>query len=130
MRFSYKAINHEGKTISGFYEAPDRDSLIAALNKQGTRPILIKLDTSAAGKKGLGGIFRPKVKLKDLVIFNRQLSTLISAGVPLPRSLATLEAQTDNKYFKTVIGSLAKDIEAGLPLGDAFAKFPDVFSEV
>lgn len=130
MRFSYKAINHEGKTISGFYEAPDRDTLIATLNKQNIRPILIKLDTSAVGKKGLGNIFRPKVKLKDLVIFNRQLSTLISAGVPLPRSLATLGAQTNNKYFKTVIASLAKDIEAGLPLGDAFAKFPDVFSEV
>ena len=130
MRFSYKAVNHEGKTVSGIYDAPDRDSLIASLGKQNIRPILINIDTRAEKKSGLGGFFKPKVKLKDLVMFNRQLSTLISAGVPLPRSLATLQDQTNNAYFKHVIGSISKDIEAGLPLGDAFAKFPDVFSEV
>ncbi len=130
MRFSYKAVNHEGKTVNGIYEAPDRDALIAALGKQNIRPIVIKIDNTSDKKGGLNGFFRPKVKLKDLVTFNRQLSTLISAGVPLPRSLTTLQNQTTNAYFKQVIGSISKDIEAGLPLGDAFAKFPDVFSEV
>ena len=130
MRFTYKAVNHEGKTVTGVYEAPDREALMAALGKQNIRPILVKIDNSVAKKGGLADFFKPKVKLKDLVLFNRQLSTLISAGVPLPRSLATLQTQTDNSYFKEVIGSLSKDIEAGLPLGDAFAKFPDVFSEV
>jgi type IV pilus assembly protein PilC len=131
MRFSYKAVNHENKTISGVYDAPDRDSLIATLNKQNLRPILIKLDTATAERKsGLFDFFRPKVKLKDMVMFNRQLSTMISAGVPLPRALVTLQAQTESDYFKKVIGDLSKDIEAGLPLGDAFAKYPNVFSEV
>lgn len=130
MRFSYKALTRDGKTISGMYDAPDREALIAALTRQGARPILIKLDTSLAKKSGLGGIFRPKVSLRDLVIFTRQLSTLVSAGVPLPRSLSTLQQQAENKYFKDVIGNIAKDIEAGTSLGSAFAKFPDVFSEV
>lgn len=131
MRFSYKALNHDGKTISGVYEAPDRDALISAITKQGARPILIRLDTTSTAKKnGIATLLRPKVRLRDLVMFTRQLSTLVSAGVPLPRSLSTLQQQTTNTYFKKVIGSVAKDIESGIPLGDAFARFPDVFSEV
>jgi len=55
---------------------------------------------------------------------------MISAGVPLTRSLATMEMQTTNKYFKTVIASITKDVEGGQNLGDAFAKYPDVFSEI
>lgn len=131
MRFTYKAMTRDSRTVNGTYEAPNREALIAALNKQGLHPILIKASTGP-GKKasGLESIFRPKVKLRDLVIFTRQLSTLISAGVPLPRSLVTLQDQAENKYFKTVISSIAKDIEAGTSLGSAFAKFPDVFSEV
>lgn len=130
MKFSYKAVTHEGKSISGVYEAPDRDGLIAALARQGARPLTIKVDDSAGSKGGIANLFKPKVKLRDLVMFTRQLSTLVSAGVPLPRSLATLQEQAENKYFKQVIGDIQKDIEGGTSLGAAFAKFPGVFSEV
>ena len=135
MRFSYKATNQEGKPVSGVYEAEDRETLIAALTKQGLRPILIKADMnakSAAGSQytGLNALFKPKVKLRDLVMFTRQLSTLVSAGVPLPRSLSTLQQQAENKYFKEVIGAIGKDISGGTSLGVAFSKFPDVFSPV
>jgi len=131
MRFSYKALTKEGKTISGEFEAVDRSALIAALNKQGAHPLTITVETgSKKSASGLDKLFQPKVKLRDLVIFTRQLSTLISAGVPLPRSLATLQQQAENKYFKKVIGDIAKDVESGTSLGASFAKFPDVFSEV
>lgn len=130
MKFSYKALARDGKTITGVYEATDRDALIAALNKQGAHPIVIKLVTSTDKKGGGGGLFRPTVKLHDLVVFTRQLSTMVGAGVPLPRSLVTLEQQAESKYFKSVIATINKDIEGGMPLGDAFAKFPNVFSEV
>ena len=130
MRFSYKAVTHDGKSISGFYEATDRDALIASLSKQGIRPLVVKVDASDGKESGLATFFRPKVKLRDLVMFTRQLSTLVSAGVPLTRSLATLETQATNPYFKTVINNIAKDIQGGTSLGAAFAKHPDVFSEV
>jgi type IV pilus assembly protein PilC len=101
MRFSYTATTHEGKTLNGVYEAPDRDALIGALSKQGLRPILIKIDNAnGGGMARLNNLLKPKVGSKDLVMFTRQLSTLISAGVPLPRSLSTLQEQTENKYFK------------------------------
>jgi type IV pilus assembly protein PilC len=131
MKFAYKALTKDGKSVSGVYEAASKDALVAALAKQGARPILIRVASANDGKKSsLSNLFRPKVKLRDLVIFTRQLSTLVSAGVPLPRSLATLGEQSENKYFKTVIAAVAKDIEAGISLGDAFSKHPDVFSDV
>lgn len=130
MRFTYKALTHDGKTVNGNYEAPSREALITTLSKQGMRPILIKVDTGVKKVSALDNFFKPKIKLRDLVMFTRQLSTLISAGVPLPRSLATLQEQAENKYFKTVIAGITKDVEAGTSLGNAFAKYPDVFSEV
>lgn len=131
MKFIYKAQTRDGKTMSGEYEAVDRAALIAALNKQGAHPLSIKIATGSTDKKsGLDKFFQEKVKLRDIVIFTRQLSTLISAGVPLPRSLATLQQQAENKRFKEVIGEISKDVGAGTSLGAAFAKFPDVFSDV
>ncbi|MBI4033636.1 type II secretion system F family protein [Candidatus Saccharibacteria bacterium] len=74
--------------------------------------------------------FKNKAKLKDLVVFSRELSTMISAGVPLPRSLETLADQAENKYFKEVISAINHDVESGIALGDAMAKHPKAFSEV
>lgn len=132
MKFTYKARTREGKTVSGSAEMPSKQALIEMLGKQGARPIVIHesgaAEKKAGGKKG--GLFQPKVKLRDLVVFTRQLSTMVSAGVPLPRSLVTLADQAENKYFKTVITAVGKDIEAGTSLGDAFGKHPDVFSDV
>ncbi len=132
MKFNYKARTRDGKTISGVSDASNKQALVEMLDKQGAKPILIH-ESNAADKKrnsGRRGFFKPKVKTRDLVVFTRQLSTMISAGVPLPRSLVTLGEQAENKYFKSVIASLGKDIEAGISLGDAFGKHPDVFSEV
>src|SRR5438552_982466 len=55
---------------------------------------------------------------------------MISAGVPLPRSLETLANQAENKFFKEVVLSINRDVESGIPLADALAKHPNVFSEV
>jgi type IV pilus assembly protein PilC len=126
-KFTYTAVTKEGKTVSGSIEATTREALVGSLNKQGVRPLVVK-QQGGFNIKSIGG--KPKVKSRDLVIFTRQLSTMISAGVPLNRSLATLEEQANNKYFKQVIAGIAKDVEGGISLGDAFAKYPDVFSEI
>ncbi|MEK7599670.1 MAG: type II secretion system F family protein [Patescibacteria group bacterium] len=132
MLFDYKATTATGKTITGSVEAANKTALLDMLHKQGVKPVLVK----AAGKGGVGSksksLFGPKkkVKLADLVIFTRQLSTMISAGVPLARSLAALQNDAPNPYMRTVLASITKDVESGLSLGDAFEKFPDVFSDV
>lgn len=127
MQFSYKATTKEGKSISGVAEAANRQALIALLHKQGVKPVLIE----STGKRK-SKLFGPakKVKIADLVIFTRQLSTMIGAGVPLARSLNALQDDSENPYMREVLSSITKDVESGLPLGDAFEKFPNVFSEV
>ncbi len=125
MKFSYTATK-DGKTFQGVVEAVDRDAVVALLNKQGAHPVIIKLESNKASKGGR----KKKVKLKELVVFTRQLSTMISAGVPLTRAISTLEIQTVDKYFKQAISGIMKDVEGGLSLGDSFAKYPNIFSEV
>lgn len=127
MRFTYTATTKEGKTIQGSAEVINREALISLLGKQGAKPLIIKADNKTGSNKYKRG---SKVKLKDLVVFTRQLSTMITAGVPLTRGLSTLQQQTDNKYFKEVVGGIMKDVEGGIALGDALAKYPKVFSEV
>ena len=65
-----------------------------------------------------------------MVVFTRQMSTMISAGVPLARGLNTLKDTPDTPYFREVLGKISKDIESGTQLGDAFAKYPDIFDDV
>lgn len=126
MRFSYTAQTRDGKTIRGIADAADRDALIGNLLKQGAKPLIVKLEGSSNTKHKRS----KKVKLKDLVVFTRQLSTMISAGVPLTRALSTLQGQSENKYFRSVVASIMKDVESGMALGDAFEKFPNIFSDV
>ncbi len=121
--FSYTATKNN-KTYRGKIESSDKDTAFSSLSKQGLKPVSI---TETSAKKSTK---RGKVRLKDLVVFTRQLSTMISAGVPITRAFNTLQNQTENKYFKYVIGSLAKDIESGIALNDALAKYPNVFSDV
>jgi len=65
-----------------------------------------------------------------VVIFSRQLSTLVSAGVPIVQGLTILEQQAENPAFKTVVGALRTDIEAGLSIADAMKKHPTAFTEL
>lgn len=124
MRFTYTATK-EGKTIHGSADAANKEALAALLSRQGARPIVIKVDNGKTGGKKGG-----KVKLKDLVVFTRQLSTMVSAGVPLTRAMSTLQSQAESKNFKVIIGAITKDIESGISLADAFGKYPNVFSDV
>src|SRR3989344_6178215 len=125
--FNYTAIASDGQQLTGVLNAANRQAAIAAIHQQGAKPIVV---SEAKAKKRAGLSFRKKVKIKDLVIFTRELSTMINAGVPLPRGLDTLANQTENKYFKGVVNSINHDVESGLPLAEAMAKFPGVFSDV
>jgi type IV pilus assembly protein PilC len=125
-QFSYVSVSKDGRHITGEMAAATRDEAISELRKNGNRPLMIH--ETKVKKKGFS--FKNKAKLKDLVVFSRELSTMISAGVPLPRSLETLASQAENKYFKEVISSVNHDVESGIALGDAMAKHPKVFSEV
>lgn len=132
--FLYIATNNLNKTVTGTVEAADKSSAISNLVKQGLRPISVK-EGSADGKSlssfsfgdFLGG---NKVKSDDLVMFTRQLSAMVSAGVPLLRALGSLEQHTESDALKKILGFIIKDVEAGSPLADTMAKYPNTFSDV
>ena len=124
--FKYTANNKSNKMVDGFIEAKDKETAIEALKKQGYKPLVV----SESKSFNIDILSSKKVKTKDIAIFTRQLSTMISAGVPLNRAFITLQQQTDNKYFKTVIGDVGKQIEGGASIGDALSKYPKVFSDI
>ena len=128
MTFTYKALRKDGSSATGTVEAADKNAALASITHQGLHPLTVKA-TGKEKSKGFGS-FGKKVKSADLVIFTRQFSTMISAGVPLSRGLATLQESPSNPYFKQVIGDVNKGVESGASLADSFAKFPNVFDDV
>ena len=127
--FIYTATNKQNKSVGGSLDAADRGAAIAALGKQGLRPISLKQQ----GSKGfnLDSLFGgTKVKSDDLVIFTRELSAMVSAGVPLLRALNSLEQHTDSEALKKVLTSVIKEVEDGAPLADALSKYPSTFNDV
>jgi len=132
-KFAYVAVDLQQKAVNGETEQPDRNTVIAALTKQNLRPVSIK---EIAVKKGLGGIdfnnlFKAtKVKNDQLVIFTRQLSAMVGAGVPLLRSLTALEKHAEDPVLKQTLGLVVKDIEGGNSLANALGKFPLIFNDI
>ncbi|GIW60797.1 MAG: phytochrome sensor protein [Patescibacteria group bacterium] len=126
-QYSYTGTK-DGKTISGQISAANKQAAITNLRNQGVHPLVIKPSTKS--HRGANFLTRKKVNVKELAVFTRQLSTMVSAGVPLTRSLNTLQIQAPSKYFKSVIGDISKHVEGGLPLADGFEKYPNVFSDV
>lgn len=129
--FNYIATNAQNKSVSGSIEATDRSAVMSTLEKQGLRPISVK-EKPKSGSLSIGGsLFNSnKVKSDDLVMFTRQLSAMVGAGVPLLRALTSLEKHTESAGLKKVLGDVIKDVEAGAPLADALSRHSTVFSDV
>lgn len=127
--FKYIATSDQNKTVTGVIDASSQDAVTEALVKQKLRPLSISPNTVSKFSAGglLGGA---KVKSDDLVIFTRQLSAMVSAGVPLLRSLSSLEQHSESAALRTILINVIKDVEGGSTLGDALAKHPNTFSDV
>lgn len=129
--FVYTAADQNNTLVRGKTELPDRAAVITALNKQQLRPISIKEVKQSSSSFDFSHLFEPsKVKKDHLVAFTRQLSAMIGAGVPLLRSLSSIEKHEEDKALKKVLGVVIKDIEGGMPLGDALAKHPKTFNDI
>jgi len=128
-QFSYTALDTAGKRHEGTTEADSVAAVTQLLTKQGLRPLVVK---KAAGGNDVMAFFtkRQKIKTKDLVIFTRQLATMFNAGVPLVKSLATLQNQTENPVFKKHLQEISKDVESGTSFADALEKHSKVFSPI
>ena len=126
LTYTYSARNTKtGEKITADIEANTEKEAAKLLVDRGLSPLDIKLKT----KKSVLD-FRQKVKAKDRIIFSRQLSTLINAGLPLMQSLTTVRDQTSNKGLKAIITNIINDVEAGTALAQALTKYPSVFDDV
>ncbi|MBA3757395.1 type II secretion system F family protein [Candidatus Saccharibacteria bacterium] len=126
-QFSYTALGVSGQPNNGTITAPSRAAAIQTLNQQNIKPINVK---EVSSKKSHSGFGSRKVKARDLVIFTRQLSTMINAGIPLTRSISVLQAQTSSKKLKEQLSTVVKDIESGVNLADSLEKHPSTFSPI
>jgi len=123
--YEYTARNATGQIQKGRLEAQNPDEVNAHLRKN--RMMLVSVRQAPKAIK-LGG--RKRIKTRDIVIFTRQLATMINAGLPLVQSLTILAQQTENAGLKDVTKAVVYDVESGNTLADAFAKHPKAFSDL
>lgn len=121
--FKYTAKRLSGETVTGTLEATTQSLVLDALRKQGL--VVIGVRETAPKTRG-----RARVKLEELVVFSRQLATLVEAGIPLVTGLDTLHAQLERPGLKAVVGRIRDDVEGGANFTDALAKHPTVFSSL
>jgi len=130
--FAYRVRTPSGRISQGTIEAAEQRKAVEQLRNQR----LVILEIGEAKKSTLVEIvkkFSPlekKVKSKDLVLFSRQLSTMVSAGVPIVQGLNILGEQVENVSLREVIKKLREDIESGVSIAEAMKRQPEVFSEL
>lgn len=130
--FAYKATDNMGKIVEGLMEAPEERDVIGKLQSLGYIPIKIKHPSKARNfslEIDLMSIFR-RISSKDVMRFTQQLSTLISAGLPLDKSLSIIVELTEKREFEEVISNVLSGIQGGSSFADALAKHPKVFSKL
>ncbi len=123
--YRYVAKDKEGHSVTSTLDAAMDSEVAEVLHGRG----LVVVSIEQIKKKAIGRM-GGKIKSDDLVIFSRQLATMIDAGIPLVQSLGILEEQIENKIFKNIILMMRQDIEEGTSFCNALAKHPNVFSEL
>jgi len=122
--FYYTVKDREGRIIKGNIEAPSKEKALEYLHSQGN--IVLSLQEKRTKVYSL----KEKVKIDELVVFSRQLTTLIESGIPIVGALEVLTEQTNDPSFKRVLISVVRDLKEGVSLAASFSKHPRVFSEL
>lgn len=123
--YQYTAKDKSGHTLTAILEATSEFEVAQILHKQELVVVSIKQTKKKAIRHKAA-----RISTDDIVIFSRQLATMIDAGIPLVQSLGILGEQTESKNLKNVVIVVRQDIEAGMNFCTALAKHPRVFSEL
>lgn len=122
--FTYDGLNKQGQSVHGEVIADNTTQAMNRLRENGI--IVTEMKEVAAKKKSSGG--GKKVTTEDIAVVCKQLAVMLSAGVPVTRALTTLSKQCANPRLGNIMEEIAKSVEGGMPLSDAFAQYPKVFS--
>lgn len=125
--FQWSGKTIKGTVTSGEMVATSKDEVIAQLRQKRITPTVV---TEKAAKKSILPSFGGRVKDKDIVVFTRQFSTMIDAGLPLVQGLDILAEQVENKNLGKAISTIKADVESGSTYADALKKHPRIFSEL
>jgi type IV pilus assembly protein PilC len=126
--FLWVAETKKGRKLKGELEAADERIALSQLRRRNLS--VKKLKPKPKDIFESVSWMQPKVKTKDIVVFTRQFSTMIDAGLPLVQGLTILAEQSENKTFKTILKEITKDVEGGSTLAEAMRKHPKVFDEL
>ena len=124
--FTYDGLNRQGQNVHGEVIADNSSQAINKLREAGI--IVTEMKEKANNANKMSSKSGGKVTTEDVAVFCRQLAVMLSAGVPITRALATLSKQTENGKFANAIDTVAKNVEGGMPLSDAFKEYPKIFS--
>ena len=129
--YSYTAMNETGTKVSGTLEAETSDGARHLLSSRGFIPTKVtrvrgeeKTRTESLGDR------LTRVRAKDIILFTKQFSTMLRAGIPIIDLFRVIELQTENPKLKKVLAFLSKDIQEGASLHQAMSKHPSVFSKL
>lgn len=125
-KFQFTALRPNGESVTSTIEAADRTAAVRSLGPQGLKLLSLK---EVKDSKTTGGKYR-KVKSDELVMFTRQLSSMVSAGVPILRALGSMAQHAESPAFRAVITDVSRDIEGGMAFADALSKHPGAFNDV
>jgi type IV pilus assembly protein PilC len=127
--FTFKALDLSGVSTRGEVEAEDKQSVASQLRARGLIVLDIEEKKSSGDVGDIIGRFK-RVKPQELTVASRQLSTMISSGMSLLRSLYVLEEQVQNDKLKDALSSVRKDVEAGISFAEALGRHPAIFNDL
>jgi len=129
--YVYKATTLSGETVEGSMDGKDEAAVVQSLHQLGYIPILI---TTTQQEKAAGfsisSILPERVGVKNLLIFTQELSTLVSAGLPIDRSLGILGTLTENRRLREAVKDILKKIEGGSSFAEALGQYPRIFPKL
>lgn len=126
--FRYKVSSQDRRTTTGLVEAANENAAYDILTDKGLLVVSLEEEIRIFGGASSVTSFLNRIKPKDIVIFSRQFSVLISANVTLVQALKILSEQIESKQLQIVVAGVAEEIDGGARLSDSLARHPDVFS--
>lgn len=129
MTFAYKARNAQGVLAQGVIDAEDETKAAFSIEKLGLSPVEISLYTGFDASNSKQFQLK-RVSHQELLVFTRQLSTLVATGAPLISSLENVSSQAQNPRFKRVIEDIVTSLENGISFSESLAKHPDIFGNL
>jgi len=128
--YLYKATTLSGQTVEGSMEGKDEEIVVKSLHQLGYIPIRITTTQEKRSDSRLFSFLPQRVGVKNLLIFTQELSTLVSAGLPIDRSLEILGDLTENRGLRETVKDILMRVEGGSSLGEALGSHPRVFSKL